>query len=42
MAFGEFGAHIVDSARAIPDAAYKAGYTFRYPELGPALRNLLG
>ncbi|HTA42410.1 MAG TPA: TIGR01777 family oxidoreductase [Bryobacteraceae bacterium] len=42
LAFGEFGTHIVDSGRVVPDAAFKAGYTFRYPELGPALRNLVG
>jgi uncharacterized protein (TIGR01777 family) len=42
LAFGEFGTHIVDSAWVVPDAAFKAGYTFRYPELGPALRNLVG
>ena len=42
LAFGEFGPHMLDSARAIPDAAFKAGYTFRYPELEPALRNLVG
>ena len=42
LAFGEFGPHMLDSARAIPDSAFKAGYTFRYPELEPALRNLVG
>ncbi len=42
LAFGEFGPHMLDSARAVPDAAFKAGYLFRYPELGPALRSLLG
>lgn len=42
LAFGEFGPHMLDSARAVPDAAFKAGYQFRYPELAPALRNLLG
>ncbi len=40
--FGEFGPHMLDSARVVPDALFKAGYLFRYPELGPALRNLLG
>ena len=42
LAFGEFGPHMLDSARAVPDAALKASYQFRYPELGPALRSLLG
>ncbi len=40
--FGELAQHMLDSARVIPDAALKANYPFRYPELGPALRNLLG
>lgn len=42
IAFGELGPHMLDSARVVPDAAFKAGYQFRYPELGPALHNLLG
>lgn len=42
LAFGELGPHMLDSARAVPDAALKAAYQFRYPELAPALRNLLG
>lgn len=41
IAFGEFGPRMLDSARAVPDAAFKAGYQFRYPELGPALHSLL-
>jgi uncharacterized protein (TIGR01777 family) len=42
LAFGELGRHMLDSARVVPDAVLKAGYQFRYPELGQALRNLLG
>jgi uncharacterized protein (TIGR01777 family) len=42
LAFGEMGQHILDSARVIPDAALKAGFGFQYPELGLALRDLLG
>jgi hypothetical protein len=42
LAFGEMGQHMLDSARVIPDAALKAGFKFQYPELGPALRDLLG
>ena len=42
LAFGEIGQRMLDSARVIPDAALKAGYQFRYPELGPALRDLCG
>lgn len=40
-AFGEMGPRMLDSARAVPDAAFRAGYQFRYPDLGPALHNLL-
>lgn len=41
LAFGEMGQHMLDSSRVIPEAALKAGFPFQYPELGPALRNLL-
>lgn len=37
LAFGEFGQHMLDSARVIPAAS---GYRFRYPELGAALAEL--
>jgi uncharacterized protein len=42
LAFGEMGQHMLDSARVIPEAASQAGFPFRYPELAPALRDLLG
>jgi uncharacterized protein len=42
LAFGEFGGHMLDSARVLPEAALKAGFQFQYPELGPALQDLLG
>jgi uncharacterized protein (TIGR01777 family) len=42
LAFGEMGQHMLDSARVIPDAALKAGFKFQYPDLGPALDDLLG
>ncbi|HXR09359.1 MAG TPA: TIGR01777 family oxidoreductase, partial [Candidatus Acidoferrales bacterium] len=42
LAFGELGQHMLDSSRVIPDAALKAGFPFRFPELAPALRDLLG
>ncbi|HEX4138686.1 MAG TPA: TIGR01777 family oxidoreductase [Bryobacteraceae bacterium] len=41
IAFGELAQHMLDSARVIPEAALKAGFRFQYPEVGPALRNLL-
>lgn len=42
LAFGELGQHMLDSSRVIPEAAVQAGFRFRFPELGPALRDLLG
>jgi hypothetical protein len=41
LAFGELGRHMLDSARVLPAAALEAGFTFRYPEVGAALRDLL-
>ncbi len=41
LAFGEIGPRMLDSARAVPDAALRAGFRFQYPELAPALHNLL-
>jgi hypothetical protein len=41
LAFGEFAQHILDSARVVPDGPVKAGFRFRFPELGPALVDLL-
>ena len=42
LAFGELAQHMLDSARVIPEAALRAGFQFRYPELKGALQNLLG
>jgi hypothetical protein len=41
LAFGELGQHMLDSARVMPAAAMQAGYLFRFPELGTALKDLL-
>ena len=41
LAFGEFGQHMLDSARVIPAAAIASGFRFRYPELGGALASLV-
>ena len=38
---GEFGQVLLDSQRAIPRAALAAGFRFRFPELEPALREIL-
>jgi uncharacterized protein len=42
LAFGELGRYMLDSSRVIPEAALKANFRFGYPDLAPALRNLLG
>lgn len=41
MAFGEFGQHMLDSARVVPEAALSAGFRFRHPDLSETLRDLL-
>jgi NAD dependent epimerase/dehydratase family enzyme len=33
---------MIDSARVIPEALLKADFPFRHPDLGEALRDLLG
>jgi len=38
--FGEMASILLDSQRAVPEAAQRAGYRFEHPELGPALRHL--
>jgi uncharacterized protein (TIGR01777 family) len=42
IAFGEFAQHMVDSARVIPENLSNAGFQFRHPDLGGALRDVLG
>jgi uncharacterized protein (TIGR01777 family) len=39
MVFGEVGQHMLDSARVVPEAALKAGYGFRFTDVGTALRD---
>ena len=41
LAFGEFAQHMLDSARVVPEAALGQGFHFRYPNLKPALQNLI-
>lgn len=41
LLFGELAQHMLDSARVVPDAALKASYPFRFPDLAAALRDLL-
>jgi uncharacterized protein (TIGR01777 family) len=40
LAFGELAQHMLDSARVVPEEPVKAGFRFRFPELGPALADL--
>ncbi|MDD5763466.1 MAG: DUF1731 domain-containing protein, partial [bacterium] len=43
LAMGEMAdALLLASARAVPRRLEESGYRFRYPELGGALRHLLG
>jgi uncharacterized protein len=38
---GDFGKVLLDSQRAVPTAALAAGFAFRFPELEPALKEVL-
>ena len=40
--YGEMAEIVLSSQRVVPRVALSAGFQFRFPELGPALRNLLG
>ncbi|MGQ9634516.1 MAG: TIGR01777 family oxidoreductase [Bryobacteraceae bacterium] len=40
--YGEMAEVVLASLRVMPEAALRAGFVFRYPELGPALGDLLG
>jgi uncharacterized protein (TIGR01777 family) len=40
LAFGEFAQHMIDSARVVPEALLNAGFKFREPDLGGALRDI--
>lgn len=41
LALGGFSAELLSSKRVVPEATLASGYRYRYPELGPALANLL-
>ena len=41
LALGEMGASLIPGQRILPDAATRAGYTFRQPELEAALRSCI-
>jgi len=40
--FGEVSTVVVDGQRVIPKRLQELGYQFKYPELEPAIRNILG
>jgi uncharacterized protein (TIGR01777 family) len=40
-AFGEMGSMVLEGQRAVPRRLLEMGFDFRYPEIEPALRNLL-
>jgi hypothetical protein len=41
LLFGEMGGILLASQRVAPKAAQSAGFTFRFPELAPALAEAL-
>ncbi|HMB55061.1 MAG TPA: TIGR01777 family oxidoreductase [Thermoanaerobaculia bacterium] len=42
LAFGEMADALLQGQRALPAALERIGYRFRFPEIGPALADLLG
>lgn len=42
LAFGEVATTVLDGQRALPTRLLQLGFAFRFPELEPALRDLLG
>lgn len=42
LLFGEMATALLDGQRAIPKRLLQLGFRFRFPEAGPALRDLLG
>ncbi len=42
LLFGEMATVILDGQRAIPQRLMQLGFTFQFPEAGPALKDLLG
>jgi len=41
LALGEFGATLLESQRALPEKLLKHGYEFKFPELEPAIRQIV-
>jgi NAD dependent epimerase/dehydratase family enzyme len=42
LMFGEMAEVLLGSQRVVPEAAQRAGFTFGFPELAGALRDVLG
>lgn len=42
LVLGDMSSILLDSQKVVPAAALKAGYGFRHPEIGPALRDAAG
>ncbi len=42
LTLGEFGKSLLQGQKAVPKALLQKGYVFRFPELEPALRHILG
>jgi len=42
LLFGDMAEILLGSQRVLPEAARRARYRFQFPDLGPALKNLLG
>ncbi len=42
LALGEVAEFVFESQRVVPELTQRAGFTFTYPEIGPALQALLG
>ena len=42
MVLGGFAVELLSSKKVLPDRIQKSGYRFRFPELEPALRDILG
>jgi uncharacterized protein (TIGR01777 family) len=42
LALGEFAQEALSSTRVVPRRLLESGYEFRYPDLEPALRHVLG
>jgi len=42
LVLGGFAVELLSSKRVLPEATRASGYEFRFPELGPALGNILG